>query len=358
MLFTTNISIGTPPQPFIACVDINWSDLFVPSSSCMLDPDMQRYCSPFRKFNSTQSSTHVPASAFEDTQYEFLWARGYLAHDTVHIAQLQISNQTFEDAAFWRSQYRSGWAPIDTGLGLARSRPRESRDRDNTAEWGSSILQNLKEQGALQENIFSLQLPRADEELGNLVLGGSDLQRGRQSRILTLPLTNKSVSSGPRLSFLVSSGWQANISSMSLHSSINNQAPLDIDLKGGTAIFSNWHDFISVSPPMAERILTYLHLSDLYPDPPCSQISDLPNLTLGFGDVGKITLTPSQYTVRVKSVYRDDEDRCVIPFTDWAHDGLREEGEKFVVLGTAVLQNLITEFDLDKETISFSARDD
>ncbi|KAF2807651.1 uncharacterized protein BDZ99DRAFT_535129 [Mytilinidion resinicola] len=68
LLFTSNVTLGTPPQPFIARIDINWADMFVPSAPCMLDPD--RDCVPFHKFNSSQSSTYIATIAFTAIDYE------------------------------------------------------------------------------------------------------------------------------------------------------------------------------------------------------------------------------------------------------------------------------------------------
>ncbi|KAF2807652.1 uncharacterized protein BDZ99DRAFT_62100 [Mytilinidion resinicola] len=132
----------------------------------------------------------------------------------------------------------------------------------------------------------------------------------------------------------------------------------DVDLQGVTAVFSNSFDFISFPFDIARVILDTLGIDDeVLSDPPCERLSELPNLTFVFGEQGESTLAPWQYTVRVHSPYGGE--RCVIPFTSWAHNEVRDELEgDYVVLGTAFLNHLPTVFDLDEETISFSIQDD
>ncbi|KAF2498928.1 acid protease [Lophium mytilinum] len=347
LLFTSNVTLGTPPQPFIARVDINWADMFVPSAPCMRDPD--RDCAPFHKLNSNQSSTYIATTTFSAIDYEGLGTSGHLAQDTLSIGNISITNQTFEAADDWRSMYGHGWAPLDSGLGLTRFRaPR----RHPESGYGNWPLRNMIDQGLLDRNVFSLRLPRTGNDVGELILGGVDDKQPKP--IIKLPLTNKTFISEEQttLSFLASSGWQADISGMSLQCDGQSDHLFDVDLQGVIAVFSNSFDFISFPFDIARAILDTLGIEDeALPDPPCERLSDLPNLTFAFGEQGEITLAPRQYTIRVQSPYGGE--RCIIPFTSWAHNDVPDEVEgDYVVLGTAFLNHLLTVFDMDGETIS------
>ena len=170
-LFTTEVAIGTPPQFFSAQVDINWRDLFVPSSNCTLEPDVGKYRIPRRKYNSTASETYTPNSTTTELYYWWIVTRGQLSQDTVHIGGLSIENQKFEEATHWETLYPPRWARLESAFGLARLVP--------NPEWHSSLhvkgpLQNLMERGLLDKNVFALKLPRSDDEPGELILGGYD----------------------------------------------------------------------------------------------------------------------------------------------------------------------------------------
>lgn len=112
----------------------------------MLDPEAGPECQPFRRFNASQSSTFNPSDSFREVQYEGLWGRGYLARDNFCISSLCTNNQTFANAEWWRTQYGNNWAPLDTGLGLARFRPRDPRSQEDVSAWGNTPLQNMIQQ--------------------------------------------------------------------------------------------------------------------------------------------------------------------------------------------------------------------
>jgi len=295
LLFTAEIHIGSPPQPFFAEVDINWTDMFVPSSNCTLDPETARYCLPHRRYNSTLSSTYKENMTAVKLDYTGLWTQGNLSQDLLHIAGLTVENQTFEEATVWRSLYANDWAPLDSALGLARFRPQKSGSTVET----KSPLQNMIHQKLLDRNIFSLKLPRTDDELGELILGGFD--RRYSKSLVSLPLTNVMGGNSPTFLFYSSCGWQVGVSAMTLCAMSGNQSPLNISLDGFTAFISNSFEFISVPPKMSAQITQHLGLDDELLDLPCYQRAELPNLTLSFGTNGVLVLTPWQYMIEVKT---------------------------------------------------------
>ncbi|OCK74245.1 acid protease [Lepidopterella palustris CBS 459.81] len=354
LLFTSEISIGSPPQPFIAYVDISWADLFVPSSNCTLNP--KSHCSQHRRYNSTLSETYKANMTSAELSFQGLYTKGYLSQDTVHIASLNIESQIFEEATRFQAQYPN--APMDTGFGLARFRPQYV---DSTVDVKSPI-QNIVKQELLDTNLFSLKLPRTDAELGQLTLGGID-SRYSSASFVDLPLTNVA-SDDINFSRYASCGWQVEISGVSLQgpSFPEPRAALTLDLEGYTAVFSNEFDFISVPPWIGIQIQQHLHphlgLDDELGDLPCSMRDELPNLTLYFGGgaENEIVLTPWQYLFEVNDIRKGR--RCVLPFSAWMHHEWDEKSPKWILLGSAFMSGLYSVFDLDNETISFAARVD
>jgi hypothetical protein len=122
LLFTANISLGTPQQEFLANVDLSWSDLFVPSVNCSMGPRLAPYCAPGRKYNSTASSTHEAHNETAQVSYKGIISTGQIGEDTLRIGGLAIKNQFFEEATHWASLYPPWWSVLDSALGLARYR--------------------------------------------------------------------------------------------------------------------------------------------------------------------------------------------------------------------------------------------
>jgi hypothetical protein len=73
-----------------------------------------------------------------------------------------------------------------------------------------SPLQNIVNHGLLDRKVFTLKLPRTDEEFGELVLGDVDASYAQSS--ITLPLTKVEGGHYTPFSFLASAGWQVNVS--------------------------------------------------------------------------------------------------------------------------------------------------
>ncbi|MQL20644.1 hypothetical protein EI008_27125, partial [Escherichia coli] len=72
-----NITIGTPPQPFLVVLDTGSSNLWVPGPSC------DGSCKGKREYQSTKSSTFKANGKPCQIQYGTGNAYGYWAEDTV-----------------------------------------------------------------------------------------------------------------------------------------------------------------------------------------------------------------------------------------------------------------------------------
>ncbi|KAF1981022.1 acid protease [Aulographum hederae CBS 113979] len=348
-LFLTEITIGTPPQHFLANVDINWSDVFVPSSDCTLDPDVGKLCIPRRKYNASASSTYAANGRPTALFYFWIDTKGKISQDLLEVGGLEVSGQQFEEATFWETLYPTWWSPQESAFGLARLSPQHFKTIH-----ANSPLQNLVGRNMLDKNVFTLELPQTDETPGELVLGGyNESKLGPNS--LTLPISHQMDGHNRGILFLASCGWQVNISSLTFDAPEWQDQPLNIDLEGYTAIISNSIDYISFPFSKMKPMEDYLRL-DQREDLDCSWRTNLPNLTVSFGDHGDITLTPTQYLSWVEN--EKDEVRCEFPFS-MMYFGDQEEHEKdFIILGTPFLQSLYSVFDMDNETISFAIRED
>jgi saccharopepsin len=151
-----NLSIGTPPQPFRAAIDINWSNLFVPSSSCVSRSPW--YCRPS---NASYDPMHPQSTS--TTEMGFKHQFGYntvdayarLSQDVLTIGdgQLQVPRQLFHELTY----IVEGVHPFDTGLfdgvlGLTVGPPSIPRLNNLLP----SPFRTMIDQNLLNANLFSI----------------------------------------------------------------------------------------------------------------------------------------------------------------------------------------------------------
>ncbi|KAH8707135.1 aspartic peptidase domain-containing protein [Phaeosphaeriaceae sp. PMI808] len=339
------VSIGTPPQPFTASIDLSWSDTFVPSVECLQDPATALYCREQNKYNSSLSTTYHPGKNVTQIMYGGLSTLGYLSQDVLRVGGLDILDQQFEEATFWRSMYWNA-APLDSALGLARLQSRTPASNAST----KSALRSMLDQKMLSRPVFSLRLPRRDDESGELTLGYSPSEVLAQSTV-TLPLIDATPPSDlSQLSYYISSGYTVELESVTIQSSPRNNLG---SRKPSTykAVFTNSFDYISLPETLLTEIQTNLHpnlgMGDLFADLDCSMRDDLPNIVFSFGKNTVIVLTPWDYLTEVRDIEKGM--RCVLPFSC-----LPQADDEWVVLGSAFMVGVYSTFDLEKGEVSLS----
>ncbi|XP_016944655.4 lysosomal aspartic protease [Drosophila suzukii] len=90
MEYTCKLSIGTPKQRFTILPDTGSSNLWVTGPQCK-----SKACRKHMRYRPTKSSTYIEDGEEFEIEYESGALAGYLAIDTVSIAGLTVTNQTF-----------------------------------------------------------------------------------------------------------------------------------------------------------------------------------------------------------------------------------------------------------------------
>ncbi|XP_040860135.1 pepsin F [Ochotona curzoniae] len=154
------ISIGTPPQEFKVVLDTGSSDLWVPSIYCSSPA-----CAKHDTFNPLLSSTFLVSGRPINIVYGSGSMSGFLAYDTVQIADLVDVAQPFGLSLEEPGQFME-YAVFDGILGL--SYPSLS------SEGITPVFDNLWNQGLLSQNLFAFYLSSKDEKGSVLMLGSVD----------------------------------------------------------------------------------------------------------------------------------------------------------------------------------------
>ena len=342
ILYSTEIQLGNPPQPFRAQVDIGWGDVFVPSWNCTYNSYEAQYCRPHNMYNSSQSSSYVADLSPARVHYMGIYTYGNVSQDSLHVGGVEIKNQIFEEATVWRPVPLFWDHLLDSALGLARL-PLDFSDSTIEAR---NPFQNMISQNLLERNVFSLRLARTDKEKGELVFGSvdKDLYTGD---LVSFPATNVTCEANEAIAAYSSSGWQIPVQSISL-SSDSSSGPLHASLPNYTAILSTDFPYIGLPTALARQFTEYCGTATQYSAFDCEDRISLPNLTVSLGPDGQeLVLTPWDYMFEVED--KTYGTRCVLPFVE-----LMEmlEGFNYIMLGTAFLSGLYSVFDYDNQTVS------
>ncbi|KIH54378.1 eukaryotic aspartyl protease, partial [Ancylostoma duodenale] len=130
------VDFGTPGQPLLLVMDTDSSNLWAIDNNCDLDACNGYPISGYtrRKFNTNESSTfHAEEEDFE-IEYGSGFCAGYLATDTISLAQINISKLEFGITTYLDDVF--GYMPMDGIFGLGW--PSIAVDNVNISEGGDA----------------------------------------------------------------------------------------------------------------------------------------------------------------------------------------------------------------------------
>jgi hypothetical protein len=278
-LYTTPISVGTPPLRMTATVDTSWSTLFIPSVNCTYNPEEHefQYCIIHPLYNSSLSSTYqedlTPASVLY-TGGAGLYTWGNVSRDSVHVAGMEIKGQLFEEATKMHPDVSTRDDLFDTALGLSLF---PTRNGDFPEDFSApSPFHNMIQQGLLDANIFSLKLARSDKEHGEIVLGGlpPNLQR---EKMIEVPLDHSKTDDSDHVwRFYTMNGWQVSVKNMSMGFNGSNCTTPILE-EPQIAVISSSFPWIGIPDKVAEEIHTAIGIRHVFDWIDCDERENLPN---------------------------------------------------------------------------------
>jgi len=343
IFFTTNLSLGTPPQPFRAVIDLNAMDLFVPSVSCG-----GAHCSDNTKdkYNASASSTFYENGTIRQKVYGPVYAFGIVGEETLRLGELEVPDQQFLELKYYSYVYPDEDTLLfDSVLGLGYEGAM-LEGPPPVANILPSPFQNIVKQGLLDENKFGLQLPRDENHIGDLTFGGynGDLVDGE---FVSHPLFPEDTTY-----------WQIEAKSMAMTQKEHGKDVLLFNETLSNYTASIWSTYPGILLPyeLAQRALwkinyrfspcTYQMAVD------CDTVSSLPEIRFGFAGQD-IVLKGEDYTMEIYENTR----ACVHPVHEcWLMLESRPDRVEFpddlIILGTSFLKNTYALFDWGKKSIS------
>lgn len=313
-------ALGTPPQPFRLLVDLAWDTLFVPSADMEIGYMNGSYDN-FLHFFANQSHTYVPGNKTATIAYWTEAYEGNLSHDVFHIAGLSVPDQPFINAEEYRDLGMvSFWNGYDGVLGL-------SPGWNATSRWRSpapSPWATLVEQGILDHNLFTLDLPHGPRSwteitpTGSMTFGAID-PKYANSQFTSLPLSG-----------YTNQAWTVQAHSVTWH---NKTHPIHQTFKNYTlAGFDTSMWYLGLPGSLAHdirRLTPGVKCDPVTCWVDCDARKNMPDLTVGFfgqepGTVEELTITAFDYAPEL--ILRGGERSCTFEFTstdgEWPVDAI------------------------------------
>lgn len=186
VMYTGEISLGTPPQTFDVIFDTGSSCLWIMSANggkLAVDVDRDRSRDSARDysaeggrrkahkvksyvhyFHSEASSTYQRLGKEWEIQYGVGTASGFLSNDSLHIGTAHAPGQIFAEAVAFSGNFLNKQQPMDGILGLSFP--------GGACAHVPNAIDTLYRAGAIPHRVFSFYLDRAPEDDRQLTGGG------------------------------------------------------------------------------------------------------------------------------------------------------------------------------------------
>ncbi|KAH8891425.1 acid protease [Thozetella sp. PMI_491] len=299
------MTLGTPPQPFRAVIDISSPDVIVTSSKCSKERDpWSEICNRGHyQYHPTWSKTGTPSNKLFVHECPVMAYYARVTRDSFSIAGIEVEDQGFHEALDILTppigKLMDAW---DGVLGLAID--------DGQSPVGlKGPFTNMIKRGLVDSAIVSIMLGRWNEDIwlvpGEIAFGGvnEDLIKPNTS-IRFLPVSNRTDS--PESPFAVlNSTWQVEAQSVGFTwfnktSGENETIHHELPLETGTARFDTAMPSIALPRAVADELAKIakprFHDPEYWTTIPCNRVPSLPALVFKLGGE-EFVLPPEDYVL-------------------------------------------------------------
>lgn len=312
--YFTEISLGTPGQPFKVILDTGSSNLWVPSKDCG-----SLACFLHTKYDHDESSSYKPNGTDFKIQYGSGAMEGYVSRDTLAIGDLVIPNQDFAEATA-EPGLAFAFGKFDGILGLAY----------DTISQNKIVppVYNALAQGLLDEAQFGFYLGdvNKDENNGGLATFGGYDESLFKGDLIWLPVRRKAY-------------WEVTFEGIGLGDEFAELAKTGAAIDTGTSL-------ITLPSSLAEIINAKIGATKSWSGQyqvECDTRDSLPDLTLNLGGYN-FTLSAYEYTLEVSG-------SCISAFTPM---DFPEPIGDLSIIGDAFLRKYYSVYDLKKNAVGLA----
>ncbi|SCU95900.1 LAMI_0F04324g1_1 [Lachancea mirantina] len=311
--YFTEISLGTPPQPFKVILDTGSSNLWVPSAECG-----SLACFLHSKYDHDASSSYKANGSTFAIQYGSGSLEGYISQDTLSIGDLTIPKQDFAEATA-EPGLAFAFGKFDGILGLAY-------DTISVNKIVPPVYKALHD-GLLDEPKFAFYLNDADksEQGGEATFGGIDKSKYKGD-ITWLPVRRKAY-------------WEVKFDGIGLGDEY-------AELQGTGAAIDTGTSLIALPSGLAEVLNAEIGAKKGWTGQytvDCDSRDQLPDLTFTF-DGYNFTITPYDYTLEASG-------SCISAFTPM---DFPEPVGPLAIVGDAFLRKFYSVYDLGNDAVGLA----
>ncbi|KAF8848077.1 acid protease [Acephala macrosclerotiorum] len=327
-LTLTPISIGTPPQNFTTIVSLIRPDLFVISSLNTAKSLENR-----THYNSSLSSTYLEIGTSGHLDFPVAQGEGRFSKDNISIGDVTVARQVFLEAAKTWSGEETWYSEYEGMLGLG---------------FGDNIVAEMCKQGLIEENVFTLEVPREENGVGELLIGGVP---EIEENIVWVEMTDKSNNLDER--YRQFKQWGIDTSSISFGS-----PELNISMPKRENATPAWIEtdlmWIALPGDLVRSIHKHIEANRLgwseFFGVDCEGRDWYPDLSFRVGkEEVEVNVTAWDYTWPIKMGEGDNADEmCISSLIDGPFDD--------VFLGMGFLRGFGVTFDGERERIGLSKR--
>ncbi|XP_068156790.1 cathepsin D [Drosophila tropicalis] len=313
-----NIALGTPPQQFRVIFDTGSANTWLPSSNC---PKTNVACQRHRRYNASNSASHVFDGRNFSLSYGSGTVTGYLSKDTLHIAGVKVANISFGQALLQHQAVFSS-VTFDGIVGLGMSR----------IAWPGTtpFVQRLCELKLVDQCLFSVYIRRnalnSTRKYGGEIVFGGIVEYQFDGNLHYAPITP-------------SGYWKLRIAKVFVGQNKEVDGPVNGILDTGTSlilvpeyIFDDLHLALGAKVHGGHYILS-------------CQLQNLPNIRLII-EGAEFVITPRDYVIEIDDKTVSNSSFCVSVFVPIVMN--------FWVLGDIFLSRYYTVYDFDKKRIGLA----
>ncbi|KAL9114347.1 MAG: hypothetical protein Q9227_001769 [Pyrenula ochraceoflavens] len=332
LIYTVNISVGTPEQVFSLATTTADDIIVVPSARC------KYFCSDTsNKYNSSLSSTFKPNGSYASTLFGETNYDGELAYDFIRLGGIELPAMAFEE---WTSATCASIACFQQGYdGVLGLGPPWWKRRSIP-----SPLEVMLDRNVLDSPIFSLKLPRSEDEQGDLLFGASDpeLYQAPLSQIPVLDLQDENPFSGL---------WTVPAD----HLFFNSTRPLihTFNSSSAFAVLDSSSPYLILPDEIAANLSLAIGAQPgpyWFQNIPCSNRVFLPTLTVGLGGYN-FTIDAFDYTLEV---LLDKQIGSICLTTFWSRGQFWGDSPDAMLLGAPFMRGVYSVFDMERREIGLA----